>query len=478
MATDMVQEIRLRTSIVLLALVVGISCIISISSLGGCGGGGGNITHENPGPGGPGQVPDEEIPIEVPADSWGQLPLVRIMAEGELKPKIRAVFDSGGNVHISCLHASGIDGEYQLSCLSWNWKNFLNPAGQELEPVAGIDNCQVPAFTLTRDNCPVLAYRGGTLRGCSGEEPLLESDAIISLREKGAWSSWTGAEGVAEKDSSVGLAGTEVSIVTDSKGYIHLSYQLLSESCRDKSVSADLYYLKKHRSSLGSGVLAERVEEEDRNGERHFLGAHCSIILDRAENPVIFHFAEFSDRTKGLRVARKRSDGTWRSEWIEQGCEAGCISCARDVKTGYIGVAYQVKSYTPDSGRDDIYCLRYAVADEQFSTWELMMVDDSVRCGDYCSLAFDSQGCPAIAYYEIQNLDPPYPLKNLKFAYLKNGSWNTEVIASQGDIGLYNSLWLDKDNRAFICSCSTTDETVYLFYRDLAHRYDSGESSE
>ena len=475
-----------------LALIFGICCIFSMVCVCGCLGGwssGSEPSHDhdckNPGSEAPpAEVPGEiaipaEIAIEVPTDYWGKLPLARIETEeGRQRPKIRAILEGCcGRLHILCLRALA-DGDYQIGYLVWDWQSaHQQPADQELlepavfEPVARVKNYLLPALNLTcGDSCPVAAWRGGRLlRGCSEDEGEQESQAMLGLRAGGVWSSCIGAEGEeGEIGSLVRLAGAEVSIIADSQGYIHLGYQQVSENCQDKSNLADLYYLKKHRFNLKEKVSAQMVEEDQGSGP-HIFGAHCAIILDDSEQPVIFHFAQFSDQSQGLRMARKRSDGTWQREWVEQGCEVGCISCARDKRSKRIGVAYYVKSYTPGGIK---HCLRYAsAADGQFSSWELMMVDDSAECGDYCSLAFDSEGCPVIAYYEMK-AKSGYPLKNLKLAYLKADFWAREVVASEGDIGLDNNLYLDDDNRAFICSYSATEKMLYLFYRDLTYWYD------
>ena len=45
---------------------------------------------------------------------------------------------------------------------------------------------------------------------------------------------------------------------------------------------------------------------------------------------------------------------------------------------------------------------------------------------------------------------------NLKLARFTQDSWDKEVVASTGDIGLYNNLWFDENGHPLICSYSTT----------------------
>ncbi len=85
-------------------------------------------------------------------------------------------------------------------------------------------------------------------------------------------------------------------------------------------------------------------------------------------------------------------------------------------------------------------------------------------CGRYCSLAFDALGRPAIAYYALQNHSGSQTLNDLRFAWKNGSSWQREVVASTGDIGLYNTLFYD-DGTAYISTFSSSDDTIYLFFR-------------
>jgi hypothetical protein len=94
-----------------------------------------------------------------------------------------------------------------------------------------------------------------------------------------------------------------------------------------------------------------------------------------------------------------------------------------------------------------------------------MRVDESILCGRYCSLAFNPSGGPAIAYYAIENHSGSISLEDLKFAEFSGSGWEIGTVSSEGDIGLYNSLWFDDSGTAIICSYSDTLHTIYLFYR-------------
>ena len=165
------------------------------------------------------------------------------------------------------------------------------------------------------------------------------------------------------------------------------------------------------------------------------------------------------DQTAGLRVARRTGDGTWQPDWVDEDCEVVALSAARFAGEDTLAVAYAVKE---NNGVNTVYYLKYAAF--QNNTWTVEMVDDSVSCGSYCSLAFDSDGQPAIAYYEIRS-HTGRNLQNLKFARMTGNTWQTEPVAQSGDIGKYNNLWFDGDNRAHITTYSESKDEVILFQR-------------
>lgn len=436
--------------------------------LSGCGGGDGEKTQD----GGSGGSLEE-----IPNRKWEQITITKINAGGLLSPWVKAAWDSNSQVHIVYFTDSNDPTyDYSINYLVWDIQDSPYRTGDEQEPVIeiestiDIDNCMDLAFSLDKDEFPVIAYRGGTIRKCGAEQ---QSDAMLSIRENSNWEEYTGAIGEVERNPFFedGLAGTEVSVIFDSEGNIHLCYQFFYEGCDAMNYKyPDLCYVKKMRSALDDDVIEETVEGNQYGSPniQNHIGDHCVIALDNDENPVIFYYAVFLDGDKGLRVARKLN-GIWEKEWIEQGCEVGDISCAGSNESGYLGVAYYVEQYT--TGHDDVHCLRYAevllsswdmeeAKDE--SSWDVQMVDDSTWCGNYCSLAFDSSGFPAISYYELKS-HSGHMLKNLKFARSDGDSWDKEIVASQGDIGLYNTLCFDPNDRIFICTFSNSQKEIDVF---------------
>ena len=76
--------------------------------------------------------------------------------------------------------------------------------------------------------------------------------------------------------------------------------------------------------------------------------------------------------------------------------------------------------------------------------------------GEYSSLALDSNDNPHISYNRWTNRD-------LKYAHY-DGSWNLEIVDSEGEVGKYTSLVLDSNNNPHISYYdSTNDDLKYTF---------------
>jgi hypothetical protein len=230
----------------------------------------------------------------------------------------------------------------------------------------------------------------------------------------------------------------------------------------------DLRYVKRERAQLNnaSSITEETIEGSlfpaFDYGIQNSVGYDCQLVRDAAEAPVAFYAVKadqtnFGDQTSGLRVARRTGEGTWELDWVDEGCEVVALSAGRFAGDDTLAVAYAVKE---NDGVNTVYYLKYAAF--QNNTWTVTTVDNSASCGSYCSLAFDSQGQPAIAYYEIRS-HTGYVLQNLKFARFSEATWQTERVAQSGDIGKFNNLWFDGNDRAHIATYSASQNEISLF---------------
>ena len=195
------------------------------------------------------------------------------------------------------------------------------------------------------------------------------------------------------------------------------------------------------------------------------MGSGCKLILDGQDNPAIVYVGtpdqdgQGEDRTS-LRMARKEGD-QWLVEIIEILEEWKVESLSAAIATdGTIGVAYFMEELDDTSYPDH---LRYAYRQPD-GEWVIDIVDISSHCGDYPSLAFDADSRPVIAYYDIHANTGSYRIReDLKLAHFGNGRWEKETVASAGDIGKYNTVWVDTDGLINICTYEYNNQQIVLF---------------
>jgi hypothetical protein len=440
------------------ALTIVVAFILGIAGMQSCGGGGGSG----------GGSTDDDVP-DIPRDTgWQRVGIVQISGSGLLLPNVRAIPDGNNQLHVVYFTDGQEASSYTINHILWDMDSHSEISQ---EAVIDIDNCRTLDLSLSQGDLPVVAYQGGTVRAGGSEQ---QSDVMFSILQNDVWTEYTGGIGFVERNPVFedGLAGKYVSVAVDGSGDIHLCYQFFYEGIDAMNFNyPDLLYVTKDGSSPETEGIEETVEGNIYNpngtaSEQNRVGAHAAMMIDGEGNPVIFHAADLAPNSsdpdgKGLRVAY-RQNGVWTSEWVETGLEVGDISCALDAG-GNLCVAYYVESeYTDSSGISHRQCLKYAT--RTAATWTTRLVDEATLCGMYCSLAFDTSGNPAIAYYSMQNHSGSLTLKDLKLACYSGTIWDKQVVASTGDIGNYNSLWFDEDGTAYICTFSNTDHTIYLYY--------------
>ena len=436
--------------------------ILALGSSFSCGGGSGS------GGGGATDKGGDSAQDNPTAGTWQQISIEQISASGLLIPNVKTKLAGNNQLHIVYFTDSQeTAGDYTINHSLWDMEAESRISH---ESVVDVDNCRTLSLAIGQDNIPIVAYQGGAVREGGSEQ---QSDVMVSVMQDGTWTEYTGGIGFVERNPVFqdGLAGKFVSAAVDAQGDIHLCYQFFYEGIDAMNFNyPDLLYVEKDWSSLGTAATEETVEGNVYNpngtaSEQNRVGAYNAIVLDENGDPVIFYYADLSPNssnpdTKGLRVAYMGS-GVWQSEWVDTGFEVGDISCALDMN-GNPCVAYYVESqYTDSHGITHEKCLKYA--SKISSTWTTTIVDESTICGKYCSLAFAVSGNPAIAYYSMQNISGSLVLNDLKMASSNGTSWSSEVVASTGDIGNYNTLWFDGSGKAYICSYSNTDHTIYLF---------------
>ncbi|MGC9324277.1 MAG: hypothetical protein ACP5G0_05945 [Desulfomonilia bacterium] len=457
------SQYRSRRSEKMVSIRIQAAIFFLLCCMGGClGGGSSNSTSTDD------SIPADRLDDDL-SQGWEGISLEHTQAGGMLSTHVKAVADSVHQAHVVFFtDSSETSGQYSLNHLIVDLDTYTVVSRNT---VVEVDNCRTLSLTIGDGDVPVVAYQGGEIRQGGSEQ---QSDVMFSIFTNGLWDEYTGGIGYVERNPVFedGLAGKHVSTAVDTEGNIHLCYQFFYEGIDAMNFNyPDLLYVKKDGTSPEIPCVEETVEGNlyNANGtasEQNAVGEYAQLILDSQENPVIFYAADLDPdssepSSKGLRVARK-SGGSWTSEWIESGVEVAGISCARRPQ-GDLAVAYYVEGEYADSMGVHSHCLKYAV--EQGDSWSIMMVDESTWCGRYPALAFDEVSNPGIAYYSLQNHSGSRILKDLKCAVWDGVSWSSEVVASAGDIGLYNSLWFDEGSTPYICTYSRTYQTIYLFHR-------------
>ena len=116
---------------------------------------------------------------------------------------------------------------------------------------------------------------------------------------------------------------------------------------------------------------------------------------------------------------------------------AAPIAGANDVawdSSGRLHLVFQ------DTSEQDLKC---SVRDTS-GHWSIVQTIDAGHfSGGYPSLAIDSHGTPAVAYFDGNGGD-------LKFAKLVSGAWQVETVDSAGSVGLYPSLVFSRNDGAMI----------------------------
>ena len=455
----------------LIFLIILLFCILSIA---GCnsGSGGGNDESEDD--------PQGEVGTQDP-EEWYMHEIKHIDAEGLLVPQVQAQPGNDGDVRIAYFSDGadyGAENRYDINFLIWDPLTDQIVSEEILDPMPpesggeGLDSCNPIAMDLGNLDYPIIAYQGGYNRD-QGPNDGEQSDIMFSVSTGQGWEEYMGAMGYVERNPFYdGLAGSDLSAAIDSQGNIHICYQFYYEGMDSYNYDyPDLNYVRHNGNTLnnliGDGEWPD-IEETvygnvftQTSALHRGIGYSCKLLLDDNDNPVVF-FVEHTDHsdTYGLWFARRESNGEWSRQWVEQvslGWTIGDVSAAKD-PDGNFAVAYSKVCQSCDDDEGDH--LKYAV--QSGNSWDVQVVDETSICGHSPSLAFDSQGNPAIAYYDLRS-HSGHNREYLRFAQLNGSTWSSEIVMDDDDFGHHNSLWFDANDRPFICSYSETADDITIF---------------
>ncbi len=421
-----------------------------------------------------------ETPPPVSDTGWQIDTLLNLDSGGTVMPNVKAVKGSNGRIHIiyfSDAPAAGNNLIYTLNYLIWIPQSELllqqNPKPQgPQEGIEGLDNSRPAALALDDQDTPIIVYQGGNIRPMGAEE---QSDVMISLIEDIDWAEYTGAIGYVERNPfHDGLARPDLDVAVDSNGDIHLCFQFFYEGIdADNERYPDINYVLKHRLELNEpsreedwAIYEETVHGNEFQGStaiHNSVGYHCKMVLDSSGQPVII-YAEHTEitNTHTLWAAYRVAADQWQRQAIDQfdgSWRVNDISAAVSPVDGSLAVAYQLKDMAnrPDEGDH----LRFV--QEVDGVWARpMVVDNRSSCGDYVSLTYDSNGTPAVAYFDDQS-HAGHRNQNLKLAHFNGATWQSETVSDAGNVGYYNSIWFDDSGRVNICSYSRSEDAILIF---------------
>lgn len=398
------------------------------------------------------------------SDDWSRVEMKDLTHTGMVSPHVRTAMNADHIVHTVYYGSSGSDvAPYTVSHFSFDLEELT---ADDPEIIQQIDNCNLLTLALGNGDAPVVGYQGGEIKECGDAD---QADAMFAVRTGDAWVEHTAGIGYVPPERNPviddGFAGRNMAFAIDRFGSYHAAYQYFYEGCDAFGMAyPDLLYVCKDDGSPDADVDEETIEGNVfSNGMatvQNAVGDPVAMAVDNYGTPIVFYYASLvSDNRYGLRTA-KRVNGQWQKSWVDEDVVVGSISCALK-SDGSPAVAYYVNDTDGEGERRQI--LKYAV--QVSGAWITRTVDESSRCGDYCSLAFDEDGRPLVAYYDMETNSGSREKKDLKLATLENGSWGVESVSTLGTVGLYNNLWVDEDGTTYICSYSETDKTIYLFYR-------------
>ena len=327
----------------------------------------------------------------------------------------------------------------------------------------GLDNANIIRTDFYNGRTPLIVYQGGA-RPQSADglscNPYYQGDLMVAVRNNGVWQEYLGIQGDAGVKNPLyidGQMGFFGDLVVGSDGVVHMIAQHYYEYCDLIAITfPDLLYVQQTITEFGNFdiTMEEWVDEHNEygagGGAQNAMGYHCKLVLDPDNQPVAVYFAVMVNGDRVIRASR-RVEGEWIAETvtsIEDDYDVGYISAAI-ADDGTIGVAYFLQRLNEDAFFLDH--LRYTTLSSE-GEWETSLVDYASYCGNYCTLTFDANQQPAIAYIDKKPYTEYRMRNNAKLARLVDGEWKSEFVATDGEVGFYNSLWFGVNNRAFVCT--------------------------
>jgi hypothetical protein len=166
------------------------------------------------------------------------------------------------------------------------------------------------------------------------------------------------------------------------------------------------------------------------------VGRDTSLALDDSGNPRISYYRfDTGDLKYAWCDTGCDVSGNWNTVPVDSAGDAGEYTSLALDGSGNPRMSY----YAFDTG-----ALKYAWCDagcDNSSNWNRLTVNSAGTVGADTSLALDGSWNPRISYHDDVNNNLQYTWCDVNCA--NTGNWTAETVASTGDVGLYTSLVLD-----------------------------------
>jgi len=379
----------------------------------------------------------------------------------EYQRNVKSIINNN-QLHLTYFSSTG-NGNYSINFLTFDMTTLKEVNANNNLSVVQVDHSRDMQIRFTTDNVPLVLYQGGSYPTCGETE---QSDIMLSLFQNNQWQEKTVSIGTVERNPVInnGVVGYSTDMIVDTTNTIHMCFQFLYEGCDSMNYNyPDLWYIQVSPDNLNALPTHEVVEgnDYDISNKQNNAGEHCSIALDNNNVPYIFYY--FVDtppyKENGLRVASRNYQDSWEINWIDKDVHVDYISAAWNDNHGKMAVAYYVTQNSYGS-RDNVLMF----AEQTYTGWQSFVVDKSCYCGNYCSLNFDNNGNPVIAYRADQTRSG-ISLNQLKIALRRSDVWKSYFCANNSEniqnMGVDNSIHIE-NSFAYITSFSNETHGIYV----------------
>lgn len=420
---------------------------------------------------------------------WTATTLAALGDNGYLQPNIQT-FIEGDELHIFYYDDhTVVDGktfdfgeefeaDFDLMYVVWDIADGEITTGPEVVQTLDNSSSLSAAYDGVDDQANVIYQGGYIVDSCQTDQ----SNTMVSSLDTLSWYEEAAAIGYVDRTINVledGLAGGAMDIAIDDDGNRHIVYQFYYEGCgTGELTNPDLNYVhldaNADYSNLDNDDYSALEEQVDGNSydsgyDLNDVGDVNSIVINTDGNPVVL-YSEAQDVTTdnyGLKMATRNAADDWSVEWITEfdECEVEGLDAAINPDGEISAAVYTYGCVSDDDERDDDWHKLHYLSQSD-TGWDLYTMNTSVQIGKYPSLAFDADGNPVIAYYEIESYAGS-ERENLKIAYRQDGSWSLDEVSNYDDIGKYNQLKITDEGKALLVSYYDSSNSIMLFEKDL-----------